>query len=139
MALSLSKLAEKMRTMDICMLGTHAAYGHLGARPMSNNKDVEYDGTSRFFTWRDSRLARDIERDPKVMMTFTDPKGFFVCVQGTASITTDKDQMAEHWVSDVEQWFTDGVDTAGVCMLTVEASRITYWGYEEGDGEVSVG
>lgn len=75
MSMSLSELSKLLRKLDICMLGTHGARGTLAARPMSNNKDVEYDGTSHFFTWADSRMARDIRRDPGVLLTFTDPKG----------------------------------------------------------------
>ncbi|HPF81701.1 pyridoxamine 5'-phosphate oxidase family protein [Nostocoides australiense] len=138
MSMSLSELSKLLRKLDICMLGTHGARGTLAARPMSNNKDVEYDGTSHFFTWADSRMARDIRRDPGVLLTFTDPKGVFVAVQGTARITTDKKLMAEHWVPDVERWFADGVETAGICMIIVDANRISYWTYEHGDGEITM-
>lgn len=138
MSMSLSELSKLLRKLDICMLGTHGAWGTLAARPMSNNKDVEYDGTSHFFTWADSRMARDIRRDPGVLLTFTDPKGVFVAVQGTARITTDKKLMAEHWVPDVERWFADGVETAGICMIIVDANRISYWTYEHGDGEITM-
>lgn len=138
MSMSLTELSKLLRKLDICMLGTHGARGTLAARPMSNNKDVEYDGTSHFFTWADSRMARDIRRDPGVLLTFTDPKGVFVAVQGTARITTDKKLMAEHWVLDVERWFADGVETAGICMIIVDANRISYWTYEHGDGEITM-
>lgn len=138
MALTMKQLATKMQEIDFCMLGTHAAYDKLGSRPMSNNKDVEYDGTSRFFTWHDSRMVRDIGRNPQVMLTVTSPDGLFVTVQGEASVTTAVEVMREHWVKDVEQWFPDGVETDGVCMITVEATRISYWSFEDGDGEIEV-
>ena len=37
-----------------------------GGRPTSNNRDVEYDGDSFFFTWEQSRSVTNMERDPKV-------------------------------------------------------------------------
>ncbi|MDO5627235.1 MAG: pyridoxamine 5'-phosphate oxidase family protein [Mobilicoccus sp.] len=138
MALTLKQLAAKMREIDFCMLGTHAPYGKLAARPMSNNKDVEYDGTSRFFTWHDSQMVLDIGRTSHVMLNFSGDKGLFVCVQGEASVTTAKDAMREHWVDDLEQWFEDGIETDGICMITVDASTISYWSFEDGDGEIEV-
>ena len=43
---SLSDISKKMRKLDICMISTVGAYGHLTSRPMSNNGDVEYEGNS---------------------------------------------------------------------------------------------
>ena len=59
----LKALAQKMKGLDLCMLTTVTSYGHLGGRPMSNNGEVEYDGTSYFFTWADSRMAQDIDAE----------------------------------------------------------------------------
>ena len=45
-------LAKKIADIDFTMLSTRAEDGEIGARPMSNNGDVEYDGDSWFFSWR---------------------------------------------------------------------------------------
>ncbi len=42
----LSDIAEKMRDIDIAMLSTHSDNGTIAARPMSNNRQVDYDGDS---------------------------------------------------------------------------------------------
>ena len=44
--LSLDQLADKMKGIDIAILSTHTEGKAIANRPMSNNGDVRYDGTS---------------------------------------------------------------------------------------------
>jgi len=131
---SLSDLAEKMRDIDITMLSTHTDGGAIGARPMSNNRQVDYDGDSYYFTWEQSRMVDDIQRDPKVGLSFQGEKAFAVAVEGTAELIRDKAAFKEHWTPDLDEWFEDGIDTEGVVMIKVGATRIHYWdGMDEGE------
>lgn len=119
------------------MLTTVTSYGRLGGRPMSNNGEVEYNGTSYFFTWKDSRMARDIEKNKHVQLGFRAEKGFlFVAVQGEATLTDDRDAMQEHWHKELDQWFKEGLDTPGLTMIKVKAKRINWWGEEDGEIEL---
>lgn len=136
-AKSLKDLSEKMRRIDIAMLSTHTDGGAIAARPMSNNGQVEYDGTSYYFTWDEARMVADIERDPKVSLAFQDKKAFLVAVGGTAKVIRDKNQFAAHWTPELDQWFEDGVDTDGLAMIEVRADRVHYWDGED-DGEVKL-
>jgi Pyridoxamine 5'-phosphate oxidase like len=63
---TLADIAEKMKGIDIAILSTHTDNGEIARRPMSNNGDVTYNGTSYFFTTEDARCVKDIGRDPKV-------------------------------------------------------------------------
>ena len=138
MSLTLPELAAKMRELDTCMLCTHADDGSMSTRPMSNNKQVSYDGSAWFFTWESSRMAQDITRNPDTLAVYQGGFGFWVAVQATTEIVTDKAVMAAHWDPDVERWFAEGIDTPGVVLLHVKARRITYWTFEDGDGEILV-
>ena len=140
----LAHIAEAMKDIDFVMLNTHTANGQIGARPMSNNRQVDYDGDSYYFTWADCRMTKDIEKDPKVGLSLQGaPKdsgapGIFIAVEGTAEIVTDKAAFEEHWVEDLERWFENGVDTEGLVMLHVKATRAAYWdGEDEGDFDIS--
>jgi general stress protein 26 len=134
---TLAQLAKKMRGLDLCMLTTVTSYGRLASRPMSNNGEVEYDGTSYFYTWADSRAARDIEKNKHVQLNFRAEKSFlFVAVQGEAMLTDDRSAMQEHWHKELEQWFGDGLDTPGLTMIEVKAKRVNWWG--EDDGEIEL-
>ena len=59
---SLAELAEKMKDIDFAVLSTRTENGAIAARPMSNNREVEFDGDSYFFTCDDTRTVSDIAR-----------------------------------------------------------------------------
>jgi len=138
---TLQDLAKAMRDIDFAMLTTRAEDGSKAARPMSNNGEVEFDGDSYYFTWEDSRMVREMAGDPQVGLTFQGAKGLlgkpplFVSVEGQAEVIRDKGSFAEHWTSGLDRWFEDGVDTAGIVMVKVHATRIHYWDGED-EGEV---
>lgn len=136
-AKSLSDLSKKMRKIDVAMLSTHTEGGAIAGRPMSNNGQVEYDGTSYYFTWENSRMVADIVRDPKVSLAFQGRKAFLVAVAGKAELIRDKDQFEAHWTPDLDQWFDEGVDTEGLVMIKVRAARVHYWDGED-NGEVKL-
>jgi general stress protein 26 len=132
--MNLSDLAAKMREIDICMLMTHTDNGAIAGRPMSNNRDVEYDGDSYFFTWDKSRMTSDIEGNSKVALTFQGAKAFSISLEGEAELVRDKEAFREHWTPDLDDWFKEGVDTPGVVMIKVHAMRAHYWnGMDEGE------
>ena len=133
----LKTLAKKMSGIDIAMFSTYSTYGRLDIRPMSNNGEVEYDGTSYYFAFEDSSVVKDIKRDEHVGLAFQTKNGLYVAVDGRAKLIQDKAIMAERWTPSLEQWFKDGVDTPGVTMIEVAARRIRYWDtgspeYDEG-------
>lgn len=135
--MSLSDISKKMRDIDMAMLCTHTDGGAIAGRPMSNNRDVDYDGDSYYFTWEASRMVADIESDPKVSLTFQGKKAFSIAVEGIAEVIRDKKAFKKHWTDDLDNWFTDGIDTKGVAMIKVHADRLHYWNGEE-DGEVKL-
>ncbi|MCV9962468.1 pyridoxamine 5'-phosphate oxidase family protein [Pararhizobium sp. BT-229] len=134
---SLSEVAQKMHDIDIAMLSTHTQGGAIAGRPMSNNGDVDYDGDSYYFTWEKSRMVDDIKRNPKVGLSFQGKKGFMVAVEGEADVIKDKAAFKSHWKPDMDDWFKDGIDTKGVVMIKVSATRVHYWDGED-EGEVKL-
>ena len=129
---TLNDLAKKIAEIDICMLSTHTEGGNIASRPMSNNGEVDSDGDSYYFTWDESRMVTDIEGDPKVSLAFQAGKGFMVAIEGVAELVRDKARFQEHWTKELDQWFKDGIDTEGVVMIKVHATRAHYWDGEEG-------
>ena len=144
MTKTLGEIAEAMRGIDVCMLVSRAEDGSIAGRPMSNNREVEYEGTSRFFACDDTRTVQDLERDPAVGLTFqgkaglmgvVGKPGLFIHVEGEARVVRDKARFAEHWTPGLDRWFEQGVDTPGLTLLEVEARRIHYWDGED-QGEI---
>lgn len=140
---TLSEIANEMRNIDFAMLMTHSPDGQIGGRPMSNNREVEYQGDSYYFTWEDSQMVKDIERDRKVAIAFQGGRhllgkpGIHINVEGEAQVVRDPAAFREHWNRELEHWFEQGVQTPGLVMIRVHARRVNYWdGRDEGQIEV---
>ena len=138
--LTLSDISEKMRDIDFAVLSTRTEGGAVAGRPMSNNRQVEYDGDSYFFTLESTRTVGDIRRDANVGLTYQSTSGmlgmkpFFITVEGRAELIQDKSRFEEHWTKDLDAWFKEGIDTPGLTLVKVTAQRLHYWdGWNEGE------
>ena len=136
--LSLHDLAKKMKGIDIASLSTHAEGGEIASRFMSNNGEVDYDGDNWFFTEEKTRTVGEIEQNPRVSLSFAGKHHFYATVEGEAELIRDKAAFEDHWNKDLNLWFKDGVDTPGLVLIKVHASRIKYWDGMKGDGELLV-
>lgn len=139
---TIEEISKRMAGIDIAILSTHTDNGCIANRPMSNNGDVTYDGTSYYFTFEQARTVSDIEASPQVALGFSGRGGVFsdaiyVAVEGIAELIRDKAAFKAHWTSDLDRWFDKGVDTPNIVLIKVKATRITYWDGEE-EGEVKV-
>ena len=131
---SLSTIANKMKNLDFCMMITQDGRNAYHARPMSNNRKVDYDGDSWFFTYDRSNKIKQVKANPKVSLVYQDGKMLFIECYGRGSVIKDKKIMEEKWVDELNMWFPKGLDTPGICLLKVTASRVQYWDKEE-EGE----
>jgi len=141
MAKTLKQLAEMMKDVDFAMLSTHSEGGTIAARPMSNNRDVDYDGDNWFFACEDTRLIADLQANPQVGLGFQAKAGLlgmkpvFVHIEGVAELIHDKARFEEHWTKGLGLWFKQGVDTPGLVLIKVNGVRAHYWDGED-QGEI---
>jgi len=141
MTRTIEDLANKMKDIDFAMLSTHTKGGAIGARPMSNNREVEYDGDAWFFAEDSTLMVADISADPKVSLSYQGSSGifgqrpFFLSVEGEASLVRDKTLFAEHWTKGLERWWPEGIDTPGLVLIKVSGDRAHYWDGED-EGEI---
>jgi general stress protein 26 len=75
--LTLKVVSEKMSGIDVAILSTHGQGEEIASRPMSNNGDVEYNGTTYFFSYDGAQCVSDIERNPKVALGYATEGGLF--------------------------------------------------------------
>lgn len=140
---TLAEIAEKMRDIDFCTLSTVTDNGAIAGRPMSNNREVAFDGDCWFFADGDARLVSDIAARPAVGLGFQGKSGllgmrpFFVTVEGAGEPIRDKTAFAAHWHKELERWWPDGIDTPGLTLVKVHAQRLHYWDGED-EGELVV-
>ena len=99
----------------------------LHARPMAYRK-VEDDGDLWFFTKNDSRKVRELTRDPRVLVSFADPKDqTFVSISGQAEVVDDREKVSALWNEIYRAWFPGGVQDPNVVLVRVRAEHAEYW------------
>ncbi|HEX8354533.1 MAG TPA: pyridoxamine 5'-phosphate oxidase family protein [Pyrinomonadaceae bacterium] len=124
----LAKLREIVKAVDICMLTTTDERGDLHSRPMSNNREVEFDGDLWFFTYGSSHKVDEVGREPKVNASFADTdEQLYASVTGRAEVVRDRAKIEELWKPQLRAWFPEGVDTPDIALLKVTAERAEYW------------
>ncbi|HEX8557532.1 MAG TPA: pyridoxamine 5'-phosphate oxidase family protein [Pyrinomonadaceae bacterium] len=124
----LSKLREIVKAVDICMLTTVDERGGMHSRPMSNNREVEFDGDLWFFTYGSSHKVDEVGRAPEVNASFADTDGqLYASLSGQAEVVRDRSKIQELWKPHLKAWFPEGVDTPDIALLKVTVSRAEYW------------
>ena len=122
------KIAQLIKEIDFGMLTTVDAEGRLNSRPMSTNKNVEFDGDVYFFTYGDTPKVHQIEDKPYVNVAFSDPKTqTYVSLSGRAELSRDKAKMAELWEPALKAWFPQGLDEPDIALIKVNADQGEYW------------
>lgn len=135
--LTLPDILGRMRAIDVAMLMTCSDDGRISGRPVNNHQEVDFCGNSYYFTWGYSQLVRDIERHPRVALSFQDDARVFdkpmrITVEGEAEVIRDKEAFHEHWSHRLDHWYDRGPDTPGLVMIKVRPRRVHYW---DGSGE----
>jgi len=131
---SLKTIAEKMKNLDFCMMVTQDGKQISHSRPMSNNGKVEYDGDSWFFTYEDSNKVDQIKENQHVNLIYQTDDMLFIECAGRGEIVKDEKILKDKWVKGLEQWFPEGTDTPGICLIKVVASNVKFW-HKEKEGE----
>ena len=124
---ALRRIGGLTRDIDICMFVTRAERG-LRGRPMSNNGEVEYDGDTWFFSYRDTPKVEEIGADPRVDLAYiATERGTWLSIEGTAEIVEDDRRKRELWQKDLAAWFETGPDDDRVVLIKVRADRVHGW------------
>lgn len=132
--LTIRDVSAIMAKQDVAMVGTRHG-DDVAVRPMSNNRDVEFDGDTYFFTTDDTLTVADIKADPRVSVSYQDvDDDRFIAMTGEATLHTERSQLEAHWQKHMSQWFEGGLDTEGLTLIAVRADRVHYWvGRTEGE------
>lgn len=96
--------------IEIAMMTTRRADGHMRARAMANQKRAA--GADLWFVTADGTAkVRDLGVDRHVNLTYFNPKSMeWVSVSGLATLSRDRATIAALYASDWKMWFGDGDD-----------------------------
>ncbi len=130
-------IQKLMRKLDFCLMTTVDARGRLQSRPMSNNKNVDYDGTSYFFTLSNTDTIKHLKKNNQVTLTFQGAKMLFIEASGKAKLINSRPFMEKFWQPELEMWFKKGLDTKGIVMIKVDAKTIRYW-HQQYEGKMDL-
>ena len=110
MRTELAKLYEQIDDIEIAMMTTRRADGHLQSRAMATQRRAE--GADLWFvTLDDAPKLRDLASDPHVNLSYyKDRTREWVSVSGKASITRDRAKIHELYAPDWKVWFPKGDD-----------------------------
>ena len=101
------ELQELVRDIEVAMMTTRRADGHLVSRPMAIQKDAP-GADFWFVTERGTGKAEELEADPHVNLGFyKDRTREFVSVSGTAVLTDDRALIRRLYAPDWKAWFED--------------------------------
>jgi general stress protein 26 len=117
----LRKLYEHIDEIEIAMMTTRRADGHLQSRAMATQRRA--DGADLWFvTAEGTQKLRDVEHDPHVNLSYyKDRTREWVSVSGIASISRDRARIHELYAPDWKIWFPDDGDPDTV-RRTIRAS-----------------
>ena len=119
------KLAKEI---DICLFCTNIKTDDGStARPMST-QDVDDEGNLWFFSDKNSDKNKEIEKDSRVQLFYSDPsKSAYLVLNGEAEIIIDYDKVEELWSPLVKTWFKEGKDDPSISILKVNTKSAYYW------------
>ncbi|MBM3618435.1 MAG: general stress protein [Alphaproteobacteria bacterium] len=121
------KVWELIKDIRIAQLVTHVNSETLAARPMyAMNKD--FDGNLWFFTDASSPKVDEVKAHSHVLLSYSDPsKNNYVSIQGHATISDDREKIAELWSEGARAWFPKGEKDENLRLLRVVVNRAEYW------------
>jgi general stress protein 26 len=106
----LEKLYDQIDDIEIAMMTTRRADGHLQSRAMANQKRAA-GADVWFVTLEDTQKLRDLAADPHINLSYyKDRTREWVSVSGIASITRDREKIHELYATDWAAWFPKGDD-----------------------------
>jgi general stress protein 26 len=110
MSNELEKLYEHVDDIEIAMMTTRRADGHLVSRAMATQKRAP--GADLWFvTCDDTPKVQEVASDPHVNLSYyKDRTREWVSVSGTATLSRDRAKIRELWQPDWEIWFPKGDD-----------------------------
>jgi general stress protein 26 len=121
------KVLSLIKDIQVSMMATYAPDGIMHARPMVA-RTHEDDGDLWFFTSRSSHTVEEIRADPRVLLTYAEPKDqHYVSITGTGSVIDDRAKAKELWSEPMRTWFPKGTDDPDLILIKVDADRAQYW------------
>ena len=136
---ALKKMKDLTDKAKTCFFCTHAGNENfMAVRPMSVQQ-VDNEGNFWFLSADDSHKNEEVSMDRKVQLLFQgSAHSDFLCINGTATISRDKNKIKELWEPIIKAWFTEGVDDPRITVIKVEPEHGYYWDNKHGNAVAGI-
>jgi general stress protein 26 len=103
----IDELWKLVEGIEVAMLTTHRADGHMVSRPMATQKRSA--GADFWFaTMKDMPKLTEISAEPRVNLSYyKDRTKEWVSISGEAQVSRDRAKIRELWAPDWKFWFPD--------------------------------
>lgn len=131
---AVKKIKELADIAKTCFLTTQpSAPSSNGTRPLSV-QDVDDKGAIWFLIANDSYTYDDISENPEVKLYFQgSAHSDFLYLEGTATLSSDKDKIREFWNPILKTWFTEGEDDPRIAVIKFSPVTGYYWDNKNGN------
>jgi len=121
------KVLSLIKDIQVSMMATWSPDGFIHARPMVA-RIAEGDGDLWFFTSRSSHTVSEVKADPRVLLTYAEPKRQdYVSITGTGTVVDDRAKAKKLWTEPMRTWFPKGADDPDLILIKVHGERAQYW------------
>ncbi len=126
--MDITEIKKLISKTDACMMTTISIDGKINSRPMLCNHQIDGLKNLFFFCMKDSIKVSDLQNNNKISLIFSDStNGLYANIQGIATITDNKSEMAQHWDKKLDVWWKDQENTPNICMIHCHNETIRYW------------
>ncbi|MEP6746330.1 MAG: pyridoxamine 5'-phosphate oxidase family protein [Bacteroidota bacterium] len=125
---AVKKLKELIDQIDMCLFCTNLKTNDGSTtRPMSTAQ-VDDNGDIWFMSGKDSDKNKEIKKDSRVQLFYSHPgKSSYAVVNGTATLSEDKQKIEELWTPLAKTWFKEGKDDPNISLIKVSGITAYYW------------
>ena len=125
----LSKIAELIKDIRVCMLTTAETDGSLRSRPMATQElHGTFDGHLWFFTELASGKVEELAQERHVNVSYARPSDqIYVSISGLAIVVRDTAKARQLWSPILHAWFPKGPEDPNLGLLHVRATEAEYW------------
>ncbi len=130
------RLAELIKSIRVAMFHTFldppspATGSNIHARPMYTQKldPKAFEGELWFFTGAESAKVMELERNPRVMLSYADnSSNHYVVAWGMARCEHNPAKAAQLWNVHAKGWWPEGPASDDLTLIRVELTSAEYW------------
>ena len=127
------KLWDMIKDIKFGMFTHRHGNGRLHSVPLTTqNRSLDEASTLYFFISRKSEMARHIDQDLHVNVTYTSPSDDrYISLSGEALIVEDQPKKEELFSTMAKAWFPGGAKDPDLALLKVNISHAEYWDVKE--------